>query len=62
MSRAADLAAVVAELKRAASAFDNHPETFDTDALWALLQAVTDAKKVVGDELVQRMLAATKGA
>lgn len=62
MTRTADLAAVVAELKRTANALDDSADTYDTDALWPLLQAITDAKKVVGDELVQRMLAATKEA
>lgn len=62
MTQPTDLAAVVAELKRTANALDDGPEAYDTDALWALLQAITDAKKAVGDELVQRMLAATKGA
>jgi hypothetical protein len=61
MPQPTDLAAVVAELKRTANALADGSETCDTAALWALLQAIKDAKKVVGDELVQRMLAATKG-
>lgn len=55
-----DLAAVLTELKRTANAVDDHSETYDTDTLWPLLQAITDAKKAVGDELIRRMLAATK--
>ena len=55
-----DLAAAVAELKRTVNALDDRAETHDSDALWPLLNAITDAKKVVGDELVRRMLAATK--
>ena len=58
MTQPTDLAAVVADLKRTANAFDDRSETYDTDALWALLGAITDAKKVVGNELVQRMLVA----
>lgn len=62
MTRTANLAAVVAELKRTVNAFDDSAETYDDAALWPLLQAIEDANKVVRNELVQRMLDATKEA
>jgi hypothetical protein len=62
MTAPTDLATVIAELKRTANALDDNAETYDDAALWPLLQAIEDANKVVRNELVQRMLDATKEA
>lgn len=57
-----DIATTLHGIIQTASDVKDRPETCDTDALWKLLDAITEAKKVVGDELVRRMLAAAKEA
>lgn len=44
-------------LNRTTAALTDRPETYDTDTLWAFLNALTDLKKAVDGELVRRMIA-----
>jgi hypothetical protein len=55
-----DIATTILGIEQATSTLTDQPETYDTDTLWKLLNAITDAKKLLDAELVRRMLAATK--
>jgi hypothetical protein len=55
-----DITTTLLGIVQATSTLKDQPETYDTDTLWKFLQAITDAKKILDNELVQRMLAATK--